>query len=102
MNDSHKNIKPIQHNAGRVLFMLSVLVFLFYLASFKLFSNIYRHAVVGALYELLALPALALLVIVPVLCVVHLLKHKGANWYYALAALALIACSVVLLIRSAP
>jgi TRAP-type C4-dicarboxylate transport system permease small subunit len=88
------------HKTTRVLFVLSLLVFLFYLASFVLFSNIYKHAVVGAIYELLSLPMLLLLVVVPVLSVIQLLTRKGGGWAYALAALVLIACSVALLLQN--
>jgi membrane-bound acyltransferase YfiQ involved in biofilm formation len=71
-------------NASKVMLMLSALAFLFYLSVQVLISNVYKYAVVGALFELLSMPMLLLLVVIPILSIVQLIKLKGTARVYAL------------------
>lgn len=82
----------------RTLFILSAVVFLFYLTAHLLAGDVYRHAAVGAFFELLSLPVLALLAVVPVLCVVQLFRPGRKGVRYTVGALLLIAAAVLLLV----
>jgi hypothetical protein len=87
-------------NASKVMLMLSALAFLFYLSVQVLISNDYKYAVVGALFELLSMPMLLLLVVIPILSIVQLIKLKGTARVYAFASLVLIATTVFVLIQT--
>ena len=65
----HKNLMT-----GKLLFALSICLFLYWMAG-KLI-NIYHFAFVGAVSEMLWLPMLALLFVLPVLAFIYWAKEK--------------------------
>ena len=93
-------VKNILKNrkTSKAILILSVFVFLFYLSVQVLISNVYKYAIVGALFELLSLPMLLLLVVLPILCIVKLIKSKGAARRYAVTSLALLAIVITILV----
>lgn len=82
------------------ILMLSVFVFLYYLTVQVLIASVYQYAFIGALFELLWLPMLLLLFVLPVVCLVQLFRQSGRARVYALAALVLSAATVFVLIRT--
>ncbi len=78
--------------------LLSILVFLFYFSAQVLISDVYKYAVVGAVFEILSIPMLALLVILPVVTIVQLVKQKQAPKLSSIGSLLLITASILLLI----
>ena len=87
-------------NTSKVILILSALVFLFYLSLQVLIGNVYRYAVVGALFELLSVPMLLLLVILPIASLVQLISAKANAKGYAVASLVFIAAAILLLIQT--
>lgn len=74
--------------------------FLFYLLGQVLISNVYKYAIVGALFELLSIPMLLLLVALPILGIGQLINSKGNARGYAIASLALIAMTIFILAQT--
>jgi len=87
-------------NISKVILILSALVFLFYLSVLVLIGNVYRYAVVGAIFELLSAPMLLLLVILPIACLVQLFSSKANAKWYAVASLVFVAAAILLLIQA--
>jgi hypothetical protein len=85
---------------SKIIFILSLLVLFFYFTSLVLFSDVYKYAVVGALFELFSIPMLLLLVVLPVLCLIQLMKATGARRGYVIASLMLIVTTIVLIVRT--
>jgi hypothetical protein len=70
-----KKIALLHHpHINKIIFTLSVLVCLFWYIAHNI--NVYRFAVVGALFELAWLPMIALLVLLPIISTLLLLKEK--------------------------
>ena len=89
----------MNQKTSKIILVLSVLVFLFYLSSRILISNVYDYAFVGAVFELLSIPMLGLLVALPILCVIQLIKFKGPVNIYAIVSILLIAAAIWILIK---
>ncbi len=68
-SEAKKNIK-----AGKVIFILSICVLLF--ICFASFFDVYHFALVGAMYEILWLPMIAMIFILPVLAFIFWRKDK--------------------------
>jgi hypothetical protein len=82
---------------ARLLFGLSLCVIVFYSIGDIFIGDVYRYPVIGAIYELLSLPMLLCLVVIPVLSIVVLIKNKGKARLYAALAILLIIGSVIIL-----
>ena len=87
-----RNIKT-----AKLLFALSLFVIAFYLIGYIVIGNVYRYAVVGAIYELLWLPMLLCLVVIPFFSVLVFIKNKGESRVYAALAILLIIGSFIIL-----
>lgn len=61
-------------NTGKIIFILSLCVFAYWITGHVI--NIYRFAIVGAVFELLWLPMLASLIGLPVLAFIFWTKEK--------------------------
>jgi hypothetical protein len=82
---------------AKFLFGLSLFVIAFYSIGYIVIGNVYRYAVVGAIYELLWLPMLLSLVIIPLFGVLVFFKNKGKHRIYAALAILLIIASFIIL-----
>jgi len=60
--------------AGKIVFILSIIISGYWLLSRGI--NIYRFALVGAIYEMLWLPALLGLFLLPIISLLMLIKEK--------------------------
>ena len=60
--------------ASKIIFSLSLIVFLFWLQGWLI--NVYKIAIVGAFYEIIWLPVIALTFILPVIILVLWFKEK--------------------------
>jgi hypothetical protein len=89
---TNRNIKT-----ARLLFGLSLFVIVFYSIGYIFIGDVYRYPVIGAIYELLSLPMLLCLVVIPVLSIVVLIKNKGKARLYAALTILLIIVSVIIL-----
>lgn len=58
------------------VFLLSLLVFAYWFIVSHVISDIYKVAVVGAIAELLWLPMLGLLVLLPIVSIMQIIKNK--------------------------
>lgn len=102
MRETNERISLVEHRkASKVILVLSVLVFLFYLSAQVLISDVYQYAFVGAVFEFLSIPMLLLLVVIPILCIVQLIKQKRAARGYVIASFVLIAATILILIQTA-
>ena len=80
------------------MFLLSVAVFLYYIIMKFVITDVYRSAVVGAIFELLWLPMLMLLVVIPIAGVLMLIKSYS-NKGLAVGSILLIAAAIVVLVK---
>jgi hypothetical protein len=87
-----RNIKT-----AKFLFGLSLFVLAFYSIGLIIVGNVYQYAVVGAIYELLWLPMLLCLVVIPLFSVLVFIKNKGKSRFYAASAILLIISSIIIL-----
>ena len=85
-----------------ILLALSLLVFLFYLTVVVLLKDVYEYPALGAIYELLSLPLVLMLAGIPVLVAYFYFRYREARSWKALAALLLIVCTILLLVKSVP
>ncbi|MBL0056755.1 MAG: hypothetical protein IPP31_11360 [Chitinophagaceae bacterium] len=81
----------------RIIFATSLLVSLFWYSGRNV--NVYQFAALGAVYEMLWLPALALLVILPVIAIYYLVKEKFSFRSLYLYSLMVIGLCLVLTLR---
>jgi hypothetical protein len=100
MENANRNTDFLQNrSACRTTLVLSVLVFLFYFSVQLLIKDVYRIAFVGALFELLSLPMLVLLVLIPLFCILQLFRLRDARGKnYLVLSLVLIAATILLLL----
>lgn len=61
-------------NKSKILFLVSILVSIYWLLG--LVINVYNYPIVGAIAELLWLPMLAMIFIIPVLSLYYVFKEK--------------------------
>jgi len=74
--------------ASKIIFSLSLIVFLFWLQGWLI--NVYKIAIVGAFYEIIWLPVIALTFILPVIILVLWFKEKfdfRSLYFYSLLLL---------------
>jgi cytochrome bd-type quinol oxidase subunit 2 len=83
-------------NTSKILLAASVFVCLFYVITSTI-NNAYDDALAGALFELLSLPILIMLMILPVLCIIHLVSKGSAGKMLSALSLVFIAVAVVLI-----
>jgi hypothetical protein len=87
-----RNIKT-----AKLLFGLSLFVIAFYWVGYIVIGDVYRYAVVGAIYELLWLPMLLCLVGIPLCSVLVFIKNKGKHRIYAALSILFIIGSFIIL-----
>ncbi len=62
-------------NTDLIILLLSCFVFIFWMISVSI-DNVYDYMVTGALYELLALPTLALGIVLPIIIVYRMFRRS--------------------------
>lgn len=62
-------------NTDLIILLLSCFVFIFWMISLSI-DNVYDYRVTGALYELLALPTLALGIVLPIIIVYRMFRRS--------------------------
>ena len=82
----------------KVIFIISLIVFAFFLLGNVLVSDIYRYAIVGVIFELLWLPMLLLLLVLPVISVLVFINQKGKSKIYAALSVLFIISSIIIMI----
>ncbi len=85
----------------RIVTVVAMLPLLFYSLFLFVVKDVYQHAVVGAVYEILALPMLALIVIVPLISGSQLLLAAKHWKTYPVLSLVFIGLSILLLVTAA-
>ena len=93
MQSSIKSKLPV------IVFLLSILTAIFWYLGQLI--NVYRFAVVGAIFEILWLPMIALLIGLPIICFIHWRKDKfihGSLYLYAM--LILLSILIFMIIKS--
>ncbi|HAO45757.1 MAG TPA: hypothetical protein DCQ97_02450 [Chitinophagaceae bacterium] len=83
-------------NYGRLFLFMSLLVFVYWLLSRVI--NVYAFALTGALFELLWLPMLLLLYILPVLAALYWKKERFSPRSLHLYTLLLVAATITMMI----
>jgi hypothetical protein len=81
-----------------LIFLLSTAVFLYYFLTKFIFTDVYKFAVVGAVYEFLWLPMLLLLVVAPVVSILILVNRRGKEGL-ALVSILLIAAAIIIVAK---
>ena len=62
-------------NTDLIVLLLSCFVFIFWMISVSI-NNVYDYMITGALYELLALPTLALGIVLPIIIVYRMFRRS--------------------------
>ena len=81
-----------------LMFIFSLGAFLYYFIGKIVLPDVYKFAFVGAIYEILWLPMLLLLVLVPIASVLILINKHGNKWRVA-GSLLLIGAAIAMLLR---
>ena len=84
-------------HAPTILLMMSIVAFIFFLMFWYFQIDVYKYAVVGAVYEILWLPMLASIAVVPILAIFMLIKNPKSVWF-GVVSLLFIAASVFILV----
>jgi hypothetical protein len=72
---SIKRIAFLNHPlTNKIVFLLSIILFAYWYVGLHI--NVYQSAVLGAFYELLSLPMLGLLILLPVISILLMTKEK--------------------------
>ena len=98
MNEISRSSFLSRPKTSRLILLLSIAVFLYYSMSKFIFTDVYKFAFVGAVYELLWLPMLLLLVVVPVGSILIIL-NKHSKKGFALVSILLIGAAVIILAK---
>jgi hypothetical protein len=98
MNEISRSSFLSRPKTSRLILLLSIAVFLYYSLSKFIFTDVYKFAFVGAVYELLWLPMLLLLVAVPVGSIL-ILVNKHSKKRPALVSILLIGAAISMLAR---
>jgi hypothetical protein len=80
-----------------LVFIVSLVVFAFYFTVYTQVIDVYKYAVVGAIYELLWLPMLLSLVLVPLVSAIVFVKQEGKARIYSILAILFIIGSIVIM-----
>ncbi len=86
-------------NNARAVFILSVLAFTYWLLVLYVITDVYRHAALGALYEILWLPMLVCVVALPGISILQMIKTKwsaGSYQFFSLLFCTATACLILL------
>lgn len=96
-----KNTGLLAHkNAPKIIFVLSVLLFLFYLLTVVLLKDVYAYSFVGALFEILSIPMFVILVAIPVLSIIQLIKYRKISVWYIAGSLLLATVTIIVLMQN--
>jgi hypothetical protein len=98
MNEISRSSFLSRPKTSRLILLLSIAVFLYYFMEKFIFTDVYKLAFVGAVYEILWLPMLLLLVAVPVGSVL-ILVNKHSRKGLALVSILLIGAAIIMLAR---
>ncbi len=83
----------------KIVFILSILTSVFWCVGQLI--NVYYFAVVGAIFEIVWLPMIALLIILPILSLIHLVKEKfNLKSLYLYSLLIVLATVLFMIIRN--
>jgi hypothetical protein len=82
--------------AAKITLVGSFVVFAFYLVG-ALLADVYRYPIVGAIYELLWLPMLASLLVIPVISVLVFIRNKDKARVYAVLSVLFIITSIIIM-----
>ncbi len=86
-------------NKPQIVFGLSILTAIYWCLGQLI--DVYDLAVVGAIFEILWLPMLAMLVILPIICVINLVKEKfKVNSLYLYSFLIILSTFIYLTLKS--
>jgi hypothetical protein len=96
MNEISRSSFLSRPKTSRLILLLSIAVFLYYFMEKFIFTDVYKLAFVGAVYEILWLPMLLLLVAVPVGSIL-ILVNKHSRKGLALVSILLIGAAIIML-----
>jgi cytochrome bd-type quinol oxidase subunit 2 len=85
-------------SAARILLVLSLLAFLYFLTGWHLLEDVYRYALTGILFELLWLPMLLCLPVLPLLNILLAIRSTGSTRLLAAVSLLLNTASIIFLV----
>jgi cytochrome bd-type quinol oxidase subunit 2 len=68
--------------SARIILLLSAAAFVFYLLAYIITKDVYRYPIVGAICEMLWLPMLMSLAVLPVLSLIILARNRDVPWIY--------------------
>jgi hypothetical protein len=81
-----------------LVFLMSAGTFLFYFVEKFVLVDVYRFAFTGAIYEILWLPMLLSLLLVPIAGLFMLINKQGNKWL-ALLSMLLIGAAILILLK---
>jgi hypothetical protein len=94
-----KNITLLNHPVTRkIVFILSAFLFAYWYVGLHI--NVYQSVVLGAFYELLSLPMLGLLIILPVISILLMTKEKISVRSFPMYSLLLSLATIVMIMMS--
>ena len=84
----------------KTVFILSIIVFAYYLFGLFIISNMYKYPVVGAIMEIAALPMLALLLILPLIIVLQIIKERISFRSFPLYSFIILSCVLIMILMN--
>jgi len=82
---------------AKIIFIASVIVFVFILFVNVFHFDVYRYPVAGAIFELLWLPIMASLLLIPIMCVIIFIKNHGISRIYAVLSILFVISSIIIM-----
>ena len=84
-------------NTAKIILVASIIVFTFYFVGYLL-ADVYQYPIVGAIYELLWLPMLASLLVIPIISVFVFIKKNDKSRIYAALSVVFIISSIIFMV----
>ena len=82
---------------AKIIFIASVIVFVFILFVNVFRFDVYRYPVIGSIFELLWLPIMASLLLIPIMCVIIFIKNHGISRIYAVLSILFVISSIIIM-----
>lgn len=88
------------HKPAKIVLVVSIIVFTFYLVGYTLLADVYRYPIVGTIYELLWLPMLASLLVIPIISVLVFIRNNDKSRIYTVLSVLFIITSIIIMVSN--
>jgi len=94
---SHDIVIFKNSRTGKIVFISAILVFIYWFLG-QVLNDVYHFTLVGAIFEILWLPALAMLFLLPIISIIFWVKEKFNLRSLYLYAILLVIMTILLLL----